>query len=66
MNGTDLKIRRIAAHVKAKDLAEAAGWPAYKVSRVETRVFVEPADVETYVAALATCASKTTEGASAA
>lgn len=60
MNGTDLKVRRIAAHVKAKDLAAVAGWSSSKVSRIEARAHVEPADVDTYVAALATLTTTTT------
>lgn len=60
MNGTELKLRRIAAHVKGKDLALAAGWTSSKVSRIEARAFVAPDDVATYVAALATLATSTT------
>lgn len=61
MNGTDLKVKRIAAHIKAKDLAVVAGWSGPKVSRIEARAHVEPEDVETYVAALATLTTTTTD-----
>lgn len=61
MDGTELKLRRIAAHVKAKDLGLAAGWAPYKVSRIESRAFVLPEDVARYVAALGTLSTKTTE-----
>ena len=66
MNGTELKLRRIAAHVKSKALAEAAGWPPYKISRIETRAWVEADEVDRYVAALATLTTTTTETAGAA
>ncbi len=65
MNGTDLKVRRITAHIKAKDLAAVAQWTTSKVSRIENRAHVEPDDVETYVAALATLTTTTTEGTAA-
>ena len=65
MTGPELKLRRVAAHLKGKDIAQATGWPAYKVSRIEARAHVEPADAERYVAALQTLTTNTT-GTSAA
>ena len=61
MTGTDLKIKRIAAHVKAKDLGEVLGWSSAKISRLEARAYVDPNHVEEYVAALATMTTTTTE-----
>lgn len=63
MTGMDLKLRRVAAHVKGKDLAAAAGWHPSTVTRLEQRALVPPADVTKYVAALATLATTTTEAA---
>lgn len=66
MTGNELKVKRIQAHVKGKDLATAAGWTSSKVSRIEARAHVEPNDVQTYVAALATLTTDTTTETSAA
>lgn len=70
MNGTDLKLRRIAAHVRAIDLAAAAEWKAPRVSYIEGRVWNPPEVVDRYLAALdrvvterATSGTVTTEGA---
>lgn len=65
MTGTELKLRRVAAHLKGKDIAAAANWPPYKVSRVESLAHVPAEDVERYVAALQTLTTKTTDGAAA-
>lgn len=70
MNGTDLKVRRIRAHVRAIDLADAAGWKRPRVSYIESRAFNTPEVVDRYLAALdklvaerATSGTVTTEGA---
>jgi hypothetical protein len=63
MTGTELKLKRIAAHLKGKDVAQAAEWPAYKVSRVESLAHVPPADAERYVAALRTLTTNATQDA---
>ena len=63
--GMDLKLQRIAANVKQKDVAAAAGWHPGTVNRLEKRAIVLPADVAKYTAALATLATKTTEEAAA-
>lgn len=65
MTGTELKVRRVTAHVKAKDVAAVAGWTTSKISRIESSAFV-PADVvDRYVQALATCSTNLTRGAAA-
>jgi hypothetical protein len=60
MTGIELKVQRIRAEVKAKDLAEALGWSASKVSLIERRANVPPADAEAYVAKLATFSTNST------
>lgn len=61
MTGTDLRIERIRAHVKAQDLATAIGWHPSKLYRVERAHFVTPEDVTAYVQALATLSTNSTE-----
>ena len=63
MTGMELKLRRVAARVKGVELAKAAGRSSAWVSTIEARAYVLPADVDRYVAALATLATNTTEAA---
>lgn len=53
MTGTDLKLRRIAAHVKAKDVAARAGWTSQRISQIEASHFVGPEHAGKYQDALA-------------
>lgn len=65
-SGKDLKLRRVIADVKAKDVAEAAGVSQQQISRWEnSRVVTEDAEAK-YVAALTTCITKSTSPAEAA
>lgn len=61
MTGIELRLMRTAARVMAKDVAEAAGWSQSRISQIEARDRVTPGTAERYVAALATCSTKTTE-----
>lgn len=68
MNGTELKLKRIAAHVKAQDLAAAlrethpdTKWSPSKVSRIEAAAHVDAAIVDEYVACLATLTTNATQ-----
>lgn len=62
--GLDLKLKRVAADVKAIDLARAMGVSPSRVSHIEGSRVVLPHLVERYVAALATCATvRTTDAA---
>lgn len=64
MNGTDLKVLRTRAHVKAKDLAARLGWSASKISRIEAAAWVAEDDATRYVAELATFSATATDSAS--
>lgn len=62
-SGKDLKLRRVTADVKAKDVAEAAGVSSQQVSRWEnSRLLTDDAEAR-YVAALTTCIAKSTRAA---
>lgn len=72
MTGTDLRLKRVAAHLKAKDVA-AIVWPdvpgevsAVRMSRLELRVgSVDPAMAQKYMDAIATLTTNTTSGRAA-
>jgi transcriptional regulator with XRE-family HTH domain len=57
VTGLDLKLRRTAARVTQRRLAEQTGWKAQYVSQVEARAVVPPATADRYVAALAALAT---------
>lgn len=63
MTGTELKVRRTEAHLKAKDVAALLEWSASKISRIERLVHVEPEDAARYVAAVATLTTDSTSEA---
>lgn len=65
MTGLELKLKRVAADVKSKDLAAALGVTTSYVSRIEGRRVVTPEMHDRYVAALTTCITKSTEGTAA-
>lgn len=52
MSGTELKLRRVAAHAKAKDVAALAGWTSQRISQIEAAAFVAPDIAGRYIAAL--------------
>lgn len=56
-SGKDLKLRRVEADVKTKDLAAAMGVPSSSVSRWENTRILREEVVEKYLAALATFAT---------
>lgn len=65
-SGKDLKLRRVNADVKAKDVAEAAGVSAQQISRWEnSRLVSEDAEAR-FMVALTTCIAKSTSGQAAA
>ena len=67
MTGLDLKLKRIAADVKAKDIAHVLNVGESQVSRWEAqRTDVTPEAERRYLDALSTCTTKTTDGRSAA
>lgn len=64
MTGLELKVRRVAARVKAIDLAQAMGVSASRVSSIEREAVVSSAASKRYLAALDKCAtSRTSEAA---
>lgn len=64
-SGKDLKLRRVNADLKAKDVAEAAGVSQQQVSRWEnSRVVTEDAEAR-YMAALTTCITKSAQSEAA-
>lgn len=65
-SGKDLKLRRVNADVKAKDVAEAAGVSQQQVSRWEnSRLVTDDAEAR-YMTALTTCITKSTSPEAAA
>lgn len=60
-SGLDLKLRRVAADVRAKDIADAMGVHRTRISRIESSRTVTPDTSSRYLAALAMCATKSTE-----
>jgi hypothetical protein len=72
MTGTELLLKRAAAHLKAKDVA-ALMWPdapeptrASRISRLERRVGqADPVDAQKYLDAVATLTTNTTSGRAA-
>jgi len=54
MDGKTLKLRRVAADIKAKDLAEAMGVSDSRVSRIENSRIVTEETTARYLEALAT------------
>jgi transcriptional regulator with XRE-family HTH domain len=54
MTGLELKLRRTARRVKAKDLARQMGVSNTSVSHIESRAIVTAQSAERYLAALAT------------
>jgi len=58
-----LKLRRVAADVKLKDLAAAMGVSISRASHIESSRVVTPEAAERYQRALATLTTKTTRGA---
>lgn len=60
MNGLELKVKRVGADVRLKDLADAMGVTDSRVSRIESQRVVT-ADAEArYLAALDMCITKST------
>lgn len=58
-SGKDLKLRRVEADVKTKDIAAVMGVPSSSVSRWENTRVLRDEVVERYLAALATFATST-------
>lgn len=55
--GLDLKLERVAARVKARDVASAMGVSASRVSLIEREQFPSAEVVRRYREAVATCAT---------
>lgn len=64
--GMDLKLRRVAADVRVKDLAGAMGVTSSRISHIERSRIVTPEAEAGYVAALSKCTTTNTGTASAA
>lgn len=62
-SGKDLKLQRVAADVKVKDLASAMGVTDSRISRIENSRIVTPDAEARYLAALTTCNTNSTERA---
>lgn len=60
MTGIDLKLRRVAADVLAKEVAAEMGVTPARVSRIENSRIVSADAQARYLAALDTCVTKTT------
>lgn len=60
MTGLDLKLKRVAADVKAKDLASAMGVTDARVSHIEKGRTVTPEAETRYLDALRMCITKST------
>ncbi len=60
MTGKDLKLRRVAADIKVKDIANAMGVTDSRVSRIENSRIVTPEAEARYLDALYTCVTKST------
>lgn len=58
--GLELKLRRVAADVRTKELAEAMGVTNSRISHIERVRVVTDEAAEKYLAALGTCTTKTT------
>ncbi len=61
MTGLELKLRRVAADVRSTDLARAMGVSQSRISHIERQRIVSEEAAARYVAALATCTTKTTQ-----
>lgn len=61
MDGLELKILRVKANIRGKDLAQAMGYSPSNVSHIENRRLVPPEVVDRYVAAIATLTTNTTD-----
>lgn len=55
--GLDLKLERVAARLKARQVAEAMGVSPSRISLIEREAFPTPEVVRRYRVALATCAT---------
>jgi transcriptional regulator with XRE-family HTH domain len=66
MTGKDLKLKRVAADLRVKELAAAMGVSDSRISRLENSRVVTDDARERYLAALATLATNVTDATSAA
>ena len=65
LRGMDLELRRVAARVKVKDIADAMGITASRVSRIEDQPTVTDKLARRYLDALAACGTSGTSGKAA-
>lgn len=63
MTGLELKLRRVAADVTGRELADAMGVTASRVTYIEGRRLVTPEAEARYLGALATCTTKSKNAA---
>ena len=63
LTGLDLKLRRVAAGVQVKQIADAMGISSPRLSRIEREPRVTPAMLDRYVSALETCRTSGTSAA---
>jgi predicted transcriptional regulator len=60
MTGLELKVRRVAAEVRSKEIAQEMGVDPSRITHIESSRKVTPETQERYLAALATCTTKST------
>jgi predicted transcriptional regulator len=60
MTGLELKIQRVTADVRSKDIAQEMGVDPSRITKIESSRKVTPETQERYLAALATCTTKST------
>jgi transcriptional regulator with XRE-family HTH domain len=63
--GLSLKVQRVGADVRLKDLATAMGVTDSRISRIEASRTVTPEAEVRYLQALRTCITKSTSGEAA-
>lgn len=65
LTGLDLKLRRVAAGVQVKQLADAMGISSPRLSRIEREPRVTPDMLARYTSALETCGTSGTSASAA-
>lgn len=61
MNGHDLKVERVKANLSGRDIAAVLGVHSSTVTRMEQRIFLTQAQIDSYLAAIATCSTNRTQ-----
>lgn len=61
MTGLELKVQRVTAEVRSKEIAQVMGVDPSRITHIESSRKVTPETAHRYLAALATCTTKSTE-----